>query len=373
MTVYPRPISTLVFSLIAALYSGIAHSAEVVFEDEVVEVHIPEADVDFVPATAANLDEQTRAALEMLATAASKHPPIENLPPARRREIHDAIYVPLGLPNEDITNAEERYIPGPGGHKIRIRIYSPKEPEAELLPVMVYYHGGGMMVGSLEQYEPTLRRMCQKSGIIIVAVDYRMSPEYKYPTAINDSYAALLWAKKNAKSFGGDGEKLAVGGDSGGGLLAAVMTHMARDEDGPQLDFQLLIYPAVGTRGNSKSMDLFAQGYVFGREELEWAYGSWINSTDELNNPRVQPILASNFSNLPPAYVVSAEYEIMRDDIEEYAQLLKDAGVPTVHKRYQGTVHPFMNMAGVIDAGKEVIDDSARKLRDAFDMMVNVE
>jgi len=345
-----------------------AEAPEVTYRDSVVEVHLPVSGAEMAPASEADLDEQTRKALRLLSAAAEEHPSIVNLPPYRRREIHDELYVPLGLPNIDNADVEERFIPGPDGYKIRVRIYSPKDRSSEPLPVVMYYHGGGMMMGSLEQYEPIVKRLCEKSGAMIVAVDYRMSPEYKHPTAINDSYTALIWAQREARSFGGDPKKLAVAGDSGGGLLAAVMTQMARDQSGPKLSYQVLIYPAVGMRGDSKSMDLFASGYVFGREELEWAYGSWIHSPDQLNDPTVSPILADNFSNLPPAYVVSAEYEVMRDDIEDYAGLLSEAGVPTVLRRFDGTVHPFVSMAGVIDAGKVAIDDAAAHLRQAFEM-----
>jgi acetyl esterase/lipase len=344
---------------------------DITYRETIVDVQLPVSGAALIPRKDAKLSKQTLAALNQLEKAATEHPSIVNLPPYRRREIHDAIYVPLGLPNSDITDAEERFIPGPDGHKIRIRIYTPKERPSEKLPVIIYYHGGGMMMGSLEQYEPITRRLSQKSGLIVVAVDFRMSPEYKFPAALDDSYAALVWVKGNADSFGGDPEKLVIAGDSGGGLLAAAMTQQARDQEGPHISYQVLIYPAIGTRGNSKSADLFAEGYVFGRKELEWAYGSWINSPEEMNNVRVQPILATDFSGLPPAYVASAEYEVMRDDIEEYARLLEAAGVPTIMKRFDGTVHPFMSMAGVIDAGKDVIDEAAAEIRRGLDLPAN--
>jgi len=361
---------------LAALYlspnpaSASGDRIDITYNEKVVDVRLPVSNATLVPLEDAKLSKQTLMALNQLEKAAIEHPSIVNLPPYRRREIHDAIYGPLGLPNSNITNAEERFIPGPGGHKIRIRIYTPKERTGEKLPVIVFYHGGGMMMGSLEQYEPITRRLAQKSGLIVVSVDFRMSPEYKFPVALDDSYAALLWVKGNAGSFGGDPEKLVIAGDSGGGLLAAAMTQQARDQKGPHISYQVLIYPAIGTRGNSKSADMFAEGYVFGRKELEWAYGSWINSPEEMNNVRVQPILATNFSGLPPAYVVSAEYEVMRDDIEEYARLLDAAGVPTVMKRFDGTVHPFMSMAGVIDAGKDVIDEAAAEIRRGLSLPV---
>jgi acetyl esterase len=356
-------IGTIAFT---ALLPAWGRPPAVTYRNTVVPVALPHADVDYLPVEDADLSDQTREAMRRLRAALAEYPAFADLPPARRREIHDAVYMPLGLPNEDVADVEERFFDGPGGYRIRIRIYSPSGRQADPLPVVLYYHGGGMMVGSLEQYEPIVERLCQQSGLLVVSVDYRMSPEYKYPAAIDDSYAALLWTHENAAALGGDPAHLAVAGDSAGGLLAAAMTQLARDRGGPALTFQVLIYPAVGTRGHSRTMDRFAHGYVFGRKELEWAYGSWITDPDQMTLATVAPILANDFSGLPPAYVVSAEYEIMRDDIEEYARLLTEAGVSTRLQRFEGTVHPFMSMAGVIDAGKTVIDEAASRLRGAF-------
>ena len=265
----------------------------------------------------------------------------------------------LGLQDGGEANVEERYINSRDSYLIRVRIYSPKSITERPLPVIIYYHGGGMMVGSLEQYEPIMKRLSAGAGAIVVNVDYRMSPEYKFPTATYDSYDVLRWAYENAAVIGGDPDRLAVAGDSAGGQLAAVMTQMARDNDGPKLVAQALIYPAVGTNGDSTTLDTYAEGYVFGRAELEWAYGSWITSADQMQDPLVSPILATSFANLPPAFVASSEFEIMRDDIELYAKKLRESGVPVQLKRFEGTVHPFMNMAGIIDQGHEVIDDMA--------------
>ncbi|QIB64958.1 alpha/beta hydrolase [Kineobactrum salinum] len=346
---------------------GWAEEPEVKYNDPVVKVELPGVEGELVPVEKAALNEQTRRAMAMLAAAARQFPAAADLPPGARRRIHDALYIPLGLKNEGPIEIEERFIPVPGGSKIRVRIYTPRPHPGGALPVVLYYHGGGMMVGSLEQYEPIVSRLAREAGVVLVSVDYRMSPEYKFPTAIEDSYAALLWAHEHAAGFGGDPSRLVVAGDSGGGLIAAVMTQLARDNKGPRLAYQVLIYPAVGTRGQSRSLTRFREGYVFDLDKLEWAYGSWIRDAQDMNDPRVQPILAQDFANLPPAYVVSAEYEVMRDDIEEYAHLLEAAGVPTRLQRFEGTVHPFMSMAGVIDAGREVIDEAAAMVRAAVE------
>lgn len=360
-------IVILVISLALAVSPAWAGAPEVTYHDRVVPVTIARAADEYLPVEHANLSDQTRRAMQRLDEALTQYPAIPTLVPSRRRQIHDAVYTPLGLPERDNADVEERFIPGPGSHLIRIRIYAPKNRSRAPLPVVMYYHGGGMMMGSLEQYQPIVKRLCEKSGVLVVAVDYRMAPEYRYPTGIEDSYAALSWVHEHAAEFGGDPARMAVAGDSGGGYLAALMTRLTRQRaDAPDLASQVLIYPAVGTRGHSRSLDRFAHGYVFGVEELEWAYGSWIVDPEQLKSPMIMPILAKDFSGLPPAYIASAEYEIMRDDIEEYARLLADAGVPVRLHRFEGTVHPFMSMAGVIDAGKQVIDEAAMHLRGAF-------
>ena len=313
------------------------------------------------------LDAQSKAILDAVEAADAPH--FLDLSPEELRRGHEAFFMPLSLKDNTLTTVEERTIPGPDSD-IRLRIYSPKTPHgntrSEPLPVTLFFHGGGMMVGSLELYDTICQRLCDRSGIIIISVDYRLAPEHKYPCAINDSYAALVWTQKNAHTFGGGPEKLAVAGDSAGGMLAAVMTQMCRDHGGPKLAFQLLIYPAVGKRREYGSYREFAKGYFGEPGQLAWFYAQFLTSPEQMDDPRVSPILADDFSSLPPAFILSAGYDILRDEAEHYAELLAQAGVPTELHRYESSFHPFLNAAGVIDVGKQAIDECAQKLAAAL-------
>jgi hypothetical protein len=183
---------------------------------------------------------------------------------------------------------------------------------------------------------------------------------------VDDCYAALEWAVANAALLDADPTRVAVGGDSAGGNLAAVVTHLARDRGGPALVFQLLVYPAVGTLGHSRSMARFATGYVFERTEYDWLYEQYLTDPAQARDPRVSPIAAADLAGLPPALVITAGFDIMRDDGEAYAERLREAGVPVVLHRYASTIHAFLSMAGVLDAGREAIDECGAALKDAF-------
>ncbi|KRB52687.1 hypothetical protein ASE02_11855 [Phenylobacterium sp. Root700] len=311
----------------------------------------------------AKLDPQTRAVLDQVAGV--PYVDLMTLPPAERRRGQDAFFGPKNLPDRNLVDVQELKIPSRAG-PLRVWIYRPRQPPSGARPAMVYFHGGGMSMGSLEQYDALTQRMSAKSGVVIVSVDYRLTPEHTFPAPLEDAYDALAWVHANAQSLNLDPLRVAVGGDSAGGNLAAALTQVVRDEGGPPIRFQLLIYPAVGTTGHSRSMKIYAEGYLFGAKELEEAFEQYVPDRAARLNARAMPILQTDYHGLPPAFIVSAEYEIMRDDIEEYGARLRAAGVTTEIHRYAGTVHPFLSMAGVIDAGREAIDECATKLREAL-------
>lgn len=311
----------------------------------------------------AMLDAQTEELLQRLAAEPST--PLWLMTPEQWRTSTDEFFASTGLPPTDLVDRNDRQIPGPHG-VIRLRLYSPRGVHVGLLPGLLYFHGGGMVTNTIDTYDPLVQSLCAQSGCVIVSVDYRLAPEHKFPIPIDDAYAAACWLAQNGCDAGIDTSRLAVGGDSAGGLLAAAVTQLARDANGPAFAFQLLIYPAVGTRGHSASMADYANGYLFERAELDWAYSQLLNDPAEARDPRACPIVADDFAGLPPAYILCAEHEIMRDDIEHYAALLAGAGVAVETRRWSGQVHPFLNLAGVVDAGREAIAECAAKLRHAL-------
>ena len=309
----------------------------------------------------ARLTEETRSVLRLFATNQRYD---EKLTPDERRRLHETAFIPLGLEANDTGEAAEFYLTR-SERPLRVRLYRPRDIAADP-PLLLHFHGGGMTVGSLEQYDPLCRRLCERSGVAVLTVDYALAPERPFPAAVDDAWFALDWAWRNGVALGLDVARLAVGGDSAGGNLAAVLSLMARDVGAPPLAFQLLIYPAVGTRGGSRSMEEFATGYLFEKAHLETVYAQYLPDPALIADWRVSPILARSHADLPPAFVLSAECEIMRDDIEDFARLIQEAGGLIECRRYAGMIHPFLSLAGEIPEGAEAIDECADRLRDAL-------
>lgn len=314
-----------------------------------------------LPYTQAPLDAPTRGILDYLAAHPST--PAWQLPPAQVRQSFHSFFAAFALPDPKSATRMDRKIPVPGA-EISISVFRPRSERPDTkLPVLVYYHGGGMMANSTDTYDTMLQTISSEAGIAIVSVDYRLAPEHRFPTPIDDSYAALLWVHEHADELNVDPDRLAVGGDSAGGNIAAVVTHQARDLKGPLIRHQVLIYPAVGLYGDSASIDQYAEGYFFGKAELAWTYAQYVSDAAQYADPRVQPILSKNFAGLPPALIIVPEFDILRDDGEKYGELLEKAGVQVEQKRYAGTIHGFVNMGGAIPAGRAAISQIANRLR----------
>jgi len=248
---------------------------------------------------------------------------------------------------------------------IPIRIYIPIE-SSEPLPVFTFYHGGGMVIGSLDSYDTLCRQIAVQSGCIIVSVDYRLAPENKFPAAVEDAYAALEWVSQHANTFNGDANRLAIGGDSAGGSLAAVVSILARDSQIINIQFQLLIYPATAPHADHESQLKFAKGYFLERPTILWFHECYIRDDSDRLDFRYAPLITKDLSRLPPAFVIVADHDPLRDEGVAYANRLKEHGVEVTLEEYQGMFHPFLSLAGVLDQGKQAIADCADKLRTHF-------
>ncbi len=308
------------------------------------------------------LDEQTRAVVERL----ERDPFLDlEMSPPEMRQAFDRFYADIGYPALDVASVTDRDVPGSAA-PIAVRIYQPQREAGEALPVLLFFHGGGMMMGSLDAYDGLCRRLAHQSGCIVVSGSYRLAPENKFPAAADDAFQTAEWVHENAASFGGDPDKMAIGGESGGGNLAAGVTQRLRNQGSSYLKFQLLINPAIGQRGASESMTKYARGFFFEPEMLDWFYSQYLADMKDLEDPLVSPVWADSFAGLPPAFIIVAGVDILRSDIERYAAFLKEAGVPVETSTYETTIHGFTVMGGLIDVGVQALDECAAKLAQAF-------
>lgn len=308
------------------------------------------------------LDPQAKAILDQL--AAAEGPKLYDLSPAEAREMYngmaqvfDAVDVPIGA-------VSDKLIPGPAAD-IPIRIYTPVATSGAL-PVLVFFHGGGWVIGNIATHDKLCRTLANESCCVVVSVDYRLAPEAPFPAAVDDCYAALEWVEKNASEIGGDANRIAVGGDSAGGNLAAVMALKARNDKGPEIGFQLLIYPVTDARMNTKSYQDFAEGYLLEKRSMEWFFDQYAPEGLDRAQRYLSPLRAQRLKNLPPAYIITAGHDVLRDEGKAYADALKEAGCDVTYVNYEGMVHGFFNMQAVLDTAKTAIKDAARALEKAF-------
>jgi acetyl esterase len=304
------------------------------------------------------VDPQVQAVLDQM--AALEAPLLHTLSVEDARA---AMLMPTGE-LQAVGGIEDREIAGPAG-KIPIRIYTPEGKGP--FPVLVYFHGGGWVIGNIESHDPVCRELTHAADCITISVDYRLAPEHKYPAAPEDCYAATRWAVENASSFNGDPTRVAIGGDSAGGNLTAVVALMARDRGGPKLAYQLLIYPVTDHYTRDKpSYEENAEGYFLTKDAMIWFWDYYISSEDEAKQPYAAPLQAQDLSGLPPAMVITAEYDPLRDEGELYAARLQESGVPVTLTRYDGMIHGFVSMYAVLDDGKKALADASAGLRAAF-------
>ena len=289
--------------------------------------------------------------------------PFEELSVEEARAEIGALAAAAGEP-EPVTRIENRAVPGPRGD-IPVRIYTPEGRGP--LPALVYFHGGGWVIGSLETHDSLCRHLANAAGCVAVSVDYRLAPEHPYPAAPDDAYAATRWVAANAGPIGADPSRVAVGGDSAGGNLAAVVALMARDRGGPRLVFQLLVYPVTDAPSSDHaSYRENAEGYFLTRATMDWFWGHYCGGRGDRADPYLCPLGAKDVSRLPPALVITAEFDPLRDEGEAYAARLREAGGRVELRRYPGMIHGFFSIASVLTQARTANADAVAALRTAF-------
>jgi acetyl esterase len=281
--------------------------------------------------------------------------------PVEARERYGASTAVFAPATPALESVDDRTVPGPDG-PVPVRVYRP-EGVAAALPVLAFFHGGGWVFGDLDSHDHVCRALCAEAGCLVVAVDYRLAPEHKFPAGLEDSYAVTAWLAEHADELGGDGARLAVGGDSAGGNLAAAVCLAARQRGGPALAFQLLIYPATDHTADTVSLARNGDGYLLTRGAIEWCKGCYLRDDADARNPLASPLLADDLGSLPPAFVQTAEFDPLLDEGRAYAERLAAAGVPAEHVSYPGMVHGFVRMGALIDDAHTAIADAAARLR----------
>ena len=301
------------------------------------------------------LDPTTAAVLAQLAEADA--PPMSQLPPAAARELYAQMQPPA--PELEVGAVEERMIPGPAG-ELPVRIYRPAGDGP--FPVHVFFHGGGWVIGDLDTHDADCRELCRGAGCIVVAVHYRLAPEHPFPAAPEDCYAATAWAAAHAEALGGRAGPVTIGGDSAGGNLAAVVALAARDRGGPEIALQLLVYPVTDAAMDSPSYEENGEGYLLTLDSMRWFWDHYC-PPEQREDPRASPLRAADLSGLPPAVVLTAEYDPLRDEGLAYAERLRAAGVAVEYRCFEGLIHGFFSQTRMIPAGRAGIDSAVAALR----------
>jgi acetyl esterase/lipase len=292
-----------------------------------------------------NLHPQIQKVLEVMATLDLK--PIEAMTPAEARVQMEAMAASRKAEPLPTARIENRTIPGPAG-QIPVRIYWPNA--SGVRPAIVYYHGGGHVIGSLDSHDLVARNLCGGAEAAVVSIDYRMGPEHRFPAAVEDSMAALEWVRANAASIGADPERLGIHGDSAGANLAAVVAIIARDKGGPKLRLQSLVYPVIDFRMGSDSYKKYATGCgVLTAGAMQWFRGHYLRTMDDATDWRASPLLAPSLKGVAPAIVIAAECDVLHDEGLAYGERLKAAGVPVERHEYAGMIHAFFGMMPAVD------------------------
>lgn len=291
----------------------------------------------------------------------------QGLPPLYRLSLQDAretyrnLCVPDG-PTDAVKTVTERSVTGPGGN-IPIRIYTPEGDGPH--PALVFFHGGGWMLGGLETHDALCRALTNATECIVVATDYRLAPEHRFPSQLEDCYAVTRWTANNAEAIGAKPDRLATAGDSSGANLAVGVGLLARDRDGPEIHYQVLAYPATNYAFDTDSYKKNAQGYFLTQKDMKRFWDGYIQSELDGEHPYASPLRTQTLAGLPPTFVLTCGFDPLHDDGRELANRLSDAGVPTHHTRYEDMIHGFLTMLTdpELDRAREAIDEIGDKVQ----------
>jgi acetyl esterase/lipase len=305
------------------------------------------------------LDPQARLMIER--TQALNLPPVSRMTPAQARaSVRERS---AALPREEVASVRDHRVPV-AGDTIRVRVFTPRATAP--LPALVYFHGGGWVTGDVETHEGICRTLANAAGCVVASVDYRCAPEFTYPTAPEDAYAAMRWVVEQAFALGVDARRLAVCGDSAGGNLAAAVALMARDRGGPPLALQVLVYPVTDCDFERPSYKENAEGYLLTTESMRFYWDQYVPDVADRMQPYVSPMRAPSVAGLAPALVITAQYDPLRDEGEAYARRLAEAGIPVTQSRYPGMIHAFFRFTNSIDAARAAVAEVVAALQKAW-------
>lgn len=290
-------------------------------------------------------------------------PPPDTLAVAEVRAVREGMMLRRPKLNEPVARVDDRAIRFADG-KIPVRIYTPHG--SGMHPVLVYFHGGGWVLGSLETHDGVCRSLSHRAGCVVASVDYRRAPEHKFPAALEDCSAAVTWCAEHAAEIRGDGTRLAIAGDSAGGNLAAALALAIRDKGGPRLALQVLIYPVTNYEFNTASYHEYATGYGLTRDSMWYFWRSYLPTPTEGGYPYASPLLAKDLGGLPPALVLTAQYDVLRDEGEAYAARLAQSGVPVRCTRFLELNHGFVQLAAVCEPASRGLQEIAEALRSSW-------
>ena len=309
------------------------------------------------------VDPQMQAVIER--AAKSGLPPYCSVSAAEARRLYKETRAALAPGAPEVAEVRDLAGSGPAG-PIALRLYRAAGTETDAaLPVLVYFHGGGWTIGDLDTHDIVCRTLANKARCAVVAVDYRMGPEHKFPAAVEDCVAATRWVAEQGAALGVDSARIAVGGDSAGGNLAAVVALTLRDAGGPPLAFQALVYPATDQRMDTASHMSFAEGYLLTRKNMLWFRDNYLLPAD-YDDWRASPLRATEFAHLPPAHIITAGYDPLRDEGRAYSDRLVAAGVPVLYECFEGMAHGFLTMGGALAAANHAVYRLGQSLAQAF-------